>query len=186
MKTRRAQRISFARSGAALVVALCAACVLVEPPGELPPLIEQRPLILHQFVVPPTTQILESWPVGGFFVPIQVPDPTATVQFHAFVDYDPIAPTTPQTGLLSPDANQDGGIRDLDLIVDVPNDLTACHTIELLVANSFVENHTPDAVGGDSATWFYAPGGSLARCPVFDAGLIDAGVGEGGVDGASP
>ena len=25
-------------------------------------------------------------------------------------------------------------------------------------------------VGGDSVTWFYAPNGSLAGCPLFDAG----------------
>ena len=53
-----------------------------------------------------------------------------------------------------------------------PVDPNACHTLEILVALGFTEDHTPASPGGDSITWFYSPTGSLADCPVYDAGPV--------------
>jgi hypothetical protein len=177
MNVRRAGSISLALGGAAFAAVLGAACVLIEPPGELPPLIAQRPVILHQLVVPSSAQILQSWPIDGFTVPIQLAAGSTAVQWQAFVDNEVNkADTIPRTDPVS-------DVVTLPVQLDRPPDLTACHTIEIMVANRFVRDHVPDALGGDDVTWFYAPGGSLDRCPVFDAGLIDAGLDAG--DGAT-
>jgi len=97
-----------------------------------------------------------------------------------------------EPGEIDPDpAGDDGGIRVLSVRLTTPADLNACHTVEILVALTFVEDHTPDSIGGDSVTWFYSPTGNLADCPVYDAGPYDASVdafeasaaGEGGDDG---
>ena len=53
-----------------------------------------------------------------------------------------------------------------------------CHTFEIVVALSFsdVDNHTPDSLGGDSVTWFYAPGDRSTAARVRrDARRIDRG-----------
>ena len=87
----------------------------------------------------------------------------------------------PASSIRNP-AGDDAGVRTLYAHLPAPA-LEQCHTIEIVVALGFLENHTPYAIGGDSVTWFYAPTGSLADCPLFDAGpvpILDAGPGDGG------
>jgi hypothetical protein len=166
-----------AATGGACVVA---ACVLAEPPGDLPVDPPQAPRILHENVVPPVTSLLESWPTE-FVVPIEALDPSSVVQWHAFVDYDPIARGDPVLGELDPDPTNPTDVRTLFARLAEPADLGACHTIEIVVALSFLENHTPGPPGGDSVTWFYAPSGSLDGCSIVDAS-VDAGPDAGDAD----
>ena len=50
-------------------------------------------------------------------------------------------------------------------------DPTACHTIQVFVADSFSSNGytAGDVLGADSITWFYMPGGPNG-CTTYDAG----------------
>ena len=177
-----------ARSTIALLVAAlfsAGACVLVEPPGAIPAPLIVRPEILRDEVSPPTSAILEDWPLE-FDIPIDVPDPSSPLLWHAFLDYDPPLRTELYDfGELDPDpSSDDGGVRTLPARLAHPT-LDACHTIEIVVGLAFSEdNHTPDPPGGDSVSWFYTPTGSLDGCPLFDAGptAIDAGV-DTGTDG---
>jgi hypothetical protein len=78
------------------------------------------------------------------------------------------------------------GILVVNFHIPVPDPATGCHTIEFFAVHQFavVEGgpiplyHVPDGVGSDSVTWFYAPGGGLDGCPVYDAGIFE--------DGATP
>jgi hypothetical protein len=189
MSARRARWIPAALCGLAVAGgAALGACVLVEPPAELPPVLKHRPLILQQLVAPPATRILEYWPPSGlsFDIPVEMLDPDASFDFQAFLDYDPISDRVSSLvrfGTIEPDpATEVNGVRSLQVKLSVQNvDTTGCHVIEVIVANSFPENHTPDSYGSDSVTWFYAPTGSLNDCPSYDAGVTrDAGVEGGG------
>jgi hypothetical protein len=176
MNLRRAGGISLALGGAALAAVLGAACVLIEPPGELPPLVPQRPVILHELVVPSAAQILESWPIDGFTVPVQTAGSTSIV-WQAFYNNNTHTVGAAPASIKVTDPS--GLVTLPGIQLTRPTDPTACVTIEIMVANNFLQDHVPDAVGSDDVTWFYAPGGSLDRCPVFDAGLIDAGFDAG-------
>ena len=110
-------------------------------------------------------------------------DPTATVKYHSFLDYDPR--TRPGMygipGQSSPDpGGSDGGVRVIALALPEPPDMTQCHTLEILVALEYVDNHEPSPPGGDSAVWFYSPTGDLNGCPVFDAGASSDAASDGG------
>jgi hypothetical protein len=188
MRARRAPWITGAVSGlAAAGAVVLGACVLVEPPAELPPLVKHRPLILHQLVSPPTTQILEDWPRFGLKldIPVEMLDPGASFDYQAFVDYDPISDRVSSLvkfGTIEPDpASEVNGARSLQVTLLTQNvDTTGCHVIEVIVANQFTENHTPDVYGSDSVTWFYAPTGSLNDCPTYDAGVTRDAAAEAG------
>ncbi len=162
----------------ATLVVPAVACVLADPPASVPATPLVPPEIDHELVVPPVTSILMAWPVEGEFdVPILVLDPSSTIEWRAFIDYDPIAGSSfVAQGEIGPgQAADDAGERLLTAHIAPPADLNACHTLEILVAFGFDENHTPDSVGGDSVTWFYSPTGSLEGCPIFEAGAPDSG-----------
>jgi hypothetical protein len=164
---------------ATTLVVPAVACVLADPPASVPATPVVAPEIDHELVVPPVTSILTAWPAEGEFdVPILVLDPSVTVEWEAFVDYDPLSGGQPYVapGEVGPGQDvDDAGERLLVARIPPPADLTSCHTLEILVALGFAENHTPNSVGGDSVTWFYSPTGSLDGCPIFEAGVPDAG-----------
>jgi hypothetical protein len=162
-----------------------AACVLADPPASLPVTPIEAPQIEHELVVPPATDILRAWP-PEFIVPVHA-DTSASVPWRAFLDYDPLSPSTAsQNGILDPAEADDAGLRVLRAHIPPPADLGACHTLEVLVALSF-DGHAVTGVGGDSATWFYSPSGSLDGCSVYDAGPPDGGDGgDGGGDAGVP
>lgn len=164
-----------AAAGAACAVA----CIVADPPPDIPAPPPQRPTIVHGSVVPPTTQILSTFP-PSFVVPIELQDSTQPFAWNVFYDYDPASNTLPHIGgVVVPDTTQvDGGVRIVEFQTDPPSS-SSCHVIELIVALSFSfeSPHTPDQYGGDSVVWFYNPSGDPAGCPVYDAG---------GVDGAFP
>jgi hypothetical protein len=162
---------------ATTLVVPAVACELADPPASVPPTPLAPPEIDHELVVPPVTAILAAWP-EEFDVPILVLDPSVTVEWEAFVDYDPLSGGQPYVPLGEVGPGQDvddAGERVLVAHIPPPADLTSCHTLEILVALGFDENHTPNSVGGDSVTWFYSPTGSLDGCPIFEAGAPDAG-----------
>lgn len=159
------------------------ACILADPPAALPAEPPRRPTILHPSVAPSTTTILRTWP-REFVIPVEVAS-DATFEWSAFLDYDPSARGEPIAAAqpVAPDpGSEDGGIRTFS--VELPlRDPSACHTVEIIVALSFAEPHTPNPPGGDSVVWFYSPTGDLSTCPVFDAGAIDGALpaSDGGV-----
>lgn len=175
-----------------LLVAGQDACILAASSGELPRIPEGRPTVWHASVVPSTSLVLTRWP-REFIVPVELADPTSTVVFASFVDFNPAT----GEGLdavrrsLFEAANTQGRIRTLTVPITEPADLDQCHVIEVIVALRLKAEtepknaHTPEEPGGDVATWFYNPNGDLGGCPALDAGIdapidADAGAGEGG------
>jgi hypothetical protein len=165
---------------AAAVVAggAAVACVLADPPAEIPQLPPRHPVIERELVFPPVTQILETWPTE-FDLVVDAFD-TASIFFEVYYDDTSIAPVL--GGQIDSDP-LDAGMRFRALKLQAPP-LGDCHVIEILVARSF-SGYRPDSYGGDSVVWFYSPSGSLSGCGIFDAGVdaSDAGsavVGDAG------
>ncbi len=156
-------------------------CILAEPPVELPKLPLTRPVIRRGSVVPSADAILGTFP-STLIVWVELSDPTLSFEWSAFIDYNPLtgdglvfepAKSTYEPGQLT----SEGHGRSVTVPLPVPADLERCHVIEVVVALQFVSTqinglnaHTPADPGGDSVTWFYAPGGDLRGCPTLDAG----------------
>jgi hypothetical protein len=169
-RIRRAAFVALALAGS------LAACLLADPPAGIPARPVQRPEIDRTAVVPAVTQVLETWP-SQFYLPVDAFDPAVRIAYQAFIDYSVLHGQATSEGFLDSDPSLDASFRSFTVILEQPTDLTACHTIEIMVARSFVDTHRPDSYGGDSVVWFYAPSGSLDSCPVFDAG-VDAEAGS--------
>ncbi len=161
-------------------ILLGAACIVTDPPGDLPRLPDTRPTIVRASVVPSASAVLGTWP-PLFIVPVELSNPRADFEYHPFIDFNP------QTGAGLQDigvsrfeaANTTGRIRRVQIALPPPSDLERCHTIEVIVAIRFAPNaHTPAEPGGDTVSWFYSPTGDLAGCPF--ATDIDAGPRDGG------
>jgi hypothetical protein len=166
--------------GLAAVVSVIAshACVIADPPTDLPTLPELRPVIVRGSVVPSASSIVGRWP-DKFIVPVELVDPSVRIFYSAFVDYNSAtgegidgAPQTSDFELNS----TNGRVRTLEVPITPPS-LDRCHVVEVVVALRLKATtdpknaHTPDEPGGDSVTWFYSPSGDLAGCPVLDAGI---------------
>lgn len=179
------------------VFATAAGCLTTAPPGiaTAPP---PRPTILQNSVTPPADQLLVDWPSDDTFeVPVQLQDPQETFEYDVFVDYAAAYAIAIEQGETNPNpypeippvpvstGANNAGIVIVTFPLPVPAPSTSCHTIEFLVVNQFAQleggtplYHVPNAAGSDSVIWFYAPGGSLDGCPVYDAGIFE--------DGATP
>ena len=168
--------------------AAIAACVIADPPINLPAVPDRRPIILRDQVVPSPIVVLGYFP-DSFLLPVEV-DPSATIEARLFIDYDALSQDRATAALagrqvISPAlGTSDAGIREVTL---VPNELAdtpranECHVIEAIVAYGFSGTppdgqgaHAPNARGGDSIVWFYSPTGDLAGCPHQEAGLDGA------------
>jgi hypothetical protein len=156
-----------------------AACILADPPPDLPKLAPHAPIILNDSVTPPLNRILLEWP-QEFVVPVELLDRQSSFSWRVFVNYDPpfhteIGPFASVDAAGNPDLF-DGGVTTVRFRPLQP-DPNACNRIEFVVARSFDPQsaHTPDSLGGSSVTWFYDEGG---HCPqsAFD----------GSADGAFP
>jgi hypothetical protein len=183
-----------------VVGALCAcvallfgqdACVLAEPSGALKTLPEFRPTIVHSSLVPPASTVITRFP-SSFIVEVELVDPTVDVAYAAFIDYNPFTGEGLVQGPLhsTHDPNAPARTRLLNINIPEPPDLDRCHVVEVIVALRLAAEdepkhaHTPDAPGGDIATWFYNPNGDLKGCPSLDGGVdapSDGDAGEGGV-----
>ena len=179
---------------AACVIVIVAqdACILAQPSGQVLRIPETRPTILHASTVPSETSVLTRWP-QTFVVPVELLDPTVRIAYAGFIDFDSFR----NDGLVvSPShsdfeqANTVGGTRTIAVAMPEP-DPGRCHKVEIVVAlrlaseDDAKHSHTPDAPGGDIATWFYNPTGNPAGCPSLDAGIealvdADAADAEGG------
>ncbi len=166
--------------GLGLAAATCAlaACIIAEPPSELPALPEFRPTIVRDSVVPTANAIVGVFP-EKFVVPVELVDPSVSFSWRAYVDYNPITGEgLSDFGTIAPGGSP-ARVRVLEVPLRPPLDLQRCHVIEFLVAQRFfgegetagVGAHTPRDPGGDSVTWYFSPGGDLRGCPVVDAGL---------------
>ncbi|MCL2725004.1 MAG: hypothetical protein FWD69_11265 [Polyangiaceae bacterium] len=161
------------------------ACVLVEPPDDLPATPPTRPTILHASAVPSTSAVLSVFP-SKFIVPVEITPATASFAWAAFVDYNPHSGEglvgVTHTSEFDPTTTQDG-VRLLEVSINPP-DTGGCHVIEVVVALhlSDTDPHSPASPGGDIVQWFYSPSGDMRGCSVADAGIdasfIDAGGGS--------
>jgi hypothetical protein len=160
--------------------AILAACIIAEPPTNLPPPVFQRPTILRDRAVPPASRVLGTLP-DAFIVDVVV-DPTQGFEWRLFSDYDPLKGAerySKQVVDPDPTATQGGSVRTISLAfsTEVPSG-DQCHVIEGVVAYRFLgPNGTAvhaideNAGGGDSIVWIYSPNGDVSGCPVFDAGI---------------
>lgn len=178
---------------AALTASAASACLVVEPPGDLPATPVLRPTIRRSEASPTASFVLGAWP-DSFLVPVELVDASQSFQWRVFVDYDPedrrVEPAV--FGASAPNlADRNGNIRLVRASVPAPTDNGRCHVVEFLVATRFLGDlegrtaHTPAPPGGDSIVWFYSPGGDLSGCPVYSSS-IDAGAdaADAGGDGA--
>jgi hypothetical protein len=169
-------RLIFGLAGScALAVAAVVGTACITPPPELVDPPPKRPVILDDVLDPPLTQVLPSAP-ASFTVWVALSDPQETFRYAVFVDYN----TSPD----SPPVDTGGGMPSttkVSFTFPSPPVLADgnCHRIDVLVVHDFatvldgaVLRHTPDAVGGDEASWFIVPGGSLDGCFFFDAGVL--------------
>jgi hypothetical protein len=181
---------------AALAVAVAGgACVIADPPSDLPQDSPPPPLIVKGSVVPSPSQILGVWPAGGsFVVPVQLEDPKKSIFYSVFVDYNPLTGEgidgrSPVESDYQPGTDF-GNIRTLHINITTPSP-DRCHVVEVVVAFQFKGTndarnlHSPNEQGGDSVNWFFNPSGDLAGCPVLDAGIQPLPL-DGGGDGGSP
>jgi hypothetical protein len=172
----RTRRLSLVGPSLAIAGACTVACVIADPPTDLPRTAERRPTIVRSSVVPSTASVLGTWP-SKFIVAVELSDPRADIQWASFVDYNPATGEGfDQTNKShnEPDTTN-GNIRTIEIPITTPSS-DACHVVEVVVALHLNTTdprnaHTPEDPGGDSVTWFYSPSGDLAGCPVLDAGL---------------
>jgi hypothetical protein len=162
----------------ASVGTILSACILADPPAELPTLPVMRPTVVHGAVVPSASRVLGGIP-RQFEVPVEILDPSITFEWRVFVDYDPLAPSNAVFAGTSERAASRPSLttRIISFGNPIPRSdpsLQACHVIEFLVAYSFAgtSSHTPDGRGGDTIVWFYDPIGDLGGCPRYDAGAF--------------
>jgi hypothetical protein len=153
------------RAVAGAVVALAAgatavACVLADPPADLPVSPIQAPQIIRDEVQPPIL-LLDTLP-NEIYAPVTVDPREADLGWRWAVD-GVYLPATQSEKIAS---------RTTVPVAFLPQTPVAeqCHTLELDVF--YVASTLP----GDTVTWFYSPSRSFAGCPVYDAGTPDAGV----------
>lgn len=179
------------REGRALVglvlgaATVAVACVLVEPPQELPIPLPRRPLILHTSVQPPQEQPLTAATILSFRVYVDA-EPSKAINYRIWVDFGSGNPPL-QRNDATVLADLTGAPRPVDFAV-VPAELGEpgfCHTIKLVVAYDFFPVSNTPTTEGDEVTWSYRPNGDNGGCISLDGGGIpDAGAMDAS-DGAS-
>lgn len=173
------------------------ACVIADPPTDLPRLGDMRPTIVRASVVPSTSAVLSQWP-DAFVVPVELSNPQAVLQYAVFLDYNPATADRndpSDTSLMvqgkktTEDSPAQGRIRMIE-VASVPRPTDGCHVVDMVVqldngALPTVQTlRNPPSPGGDTVTWFFNLSGDLSGCPPLDAGIrsiVDAGAdGEAG------
>ncbi len=173
------RRVALAAGSVVTALALFA-CVIADPPAELPAPVLHHPTIVHGSVFPPTP-VLNTWP-ATFAIPVELLDPTQFFNYAMFVDYDRIGNAGFNTSGSSAPGSDNARFRVVTFTPGKAPDSTECHVVEFLVAVSFINEHTPDPTtgGGDSVSWLYNPTPGAGGCPYYDAGqFADAGGGDG-------
>lgn len=159
------------------------ACVIADPPTDLPQLGELRPRIIRESVVPSTSSVIGQWPEDGkFIIPVELSNPLADLEWAAFVDYNPTVPSGYWDNSTVEKSPATGRIRMVEVELKRPLD-NGCHIVEIVVAlkwegsKTTLSLHNPPAPGGDIATWVFNLSGDPSGCAVPDAGirpLVDA------------
>lgn len=155
------------------------ACVLVEPPQELPVPAPRRPVIVQTSLQPPARLDQPITDLDTTLVAYVDAEPTKTLNYRVWIDYggDQAVQNCPDGCFKPPDAN--GNTRRLIEIPLVPlavGDPRFCHTITLFVAYDFIEGSQTPAGDSDYVTWYYRPNGNLGSCIGVEAGVPDAAV----------
>jgi hypothetical protein len=171
MASRSRHRSSFLLSLLASVGAL-SACLLADPPADIPVAPLVPPEIVRVDVQPPITSFLDSTDVF-FIVPVSIDPRQDSLEWEWFID---------NVGLPAKHVDTiDGGTLVVLSVGVVPATALPpgeCHTLELVVDYPGVTS-----VPSDSVSWFYSETRTFAGCSVFDAGGEDAGTdGNGGGD----
>lgn len=179
---RVSRRIAWAGTiGACLV----AGCLVPDPPGDLPARASRPPRILRDDAKPPPSIVmgrLES--AATLVVPVEVLDTQAKLVWRLFVDFDPeLSGAAVLDGVVDADQAQ-STVRTVAVQISGLVDPGACHNFRLVVAFDFQARSpwTPASPGGDSADWFYRPGGQVAACPGYDAGTFPDASADAGAD----
>jgi hypothetical protein len=150
-------------------------CVLLDPVPELPKLPASAPRIEKE-LLDPRQGVRHEMP-DHFVVPIRRLDPTQTLYWKLFVDWDPDRRDPPI------DSDKiDGSPDGLNLIVVTAHlngavETTRMHTFEFVVAPDLLDTRISDPNLTDSVQWTYDP---TPEMPPFDAAVLEAG--EGGAD----
>ncbi len=164
------QVASAALVGAALLAT--ASCILLDDPADLPSPPTRRPTILS---ATPAPGVIGEVPTKAFQVQVEIPDPTQSVTYLAILDFNtPSArPLTAQNIIGSPTA-PDIATAEFSVPPTRVND-GLCHNIHFLVtlSQTFTGSAVADPSLSDTADWFYAPGGNLGGCSVYDGGAND-------------
>ena len=168
----------------AATTATIAACVLVEPPQELPVPAPRRPFILHTSLQPPQDQPITDLDNLGTFIAFVDAEPSKSFDYRVWVDFG--SGDQPLQGGTIPTDPAGNGRRELDFSVLAAQvgDARFCHTITLVVAYDFIAVSNTPLAEGDQVTWFYRPNGNGGGCIALDGGIPDAGVLDAN-DGAS-
>jgi hypothetical protein len=153
--------------------ALLFACIVADPPAELPPPPQLPPSIVTGSVRPPITTVLTEWP-PAFEVPVELSDTSLSFVWELFIDFDEFQNPQPVRSAVEPadPSAYDAGVRIIDIEDPPAPSRSGCHVVELLVALSFNghDPHTPGPAGASSIVWFYNPNGDVGGCPTYDAG----------------
>lgn len=168
-----------------VMACVAAGCLVPDPPGDLPAGAAWPPRILRDDAKPPPSLVIgriES--TSSLVVPVEVLDTQAKLVWRLFVDFDPeLGGAAVLDGVV--DADQDKNLtRTVAVQISGLVDTNACHTFRLVVAFDFQARSpwTPASPGGDSADWFYRPGGQPAACPGYDAGTFPDASADAGAD----
>lgn len=156
---------------AAAAIAGVAAC-LTAPPSDVGTSADERPEIIHPALYPPEGVIRQWPPENVFYVPIRLPDPTATCVWRDVdQDIEAATVTTINNNVACTISLLDGGVIVQNANIPQPTD-GHCHVLTFVVAHAFAGN-VPDSIGGDTARWEYEPPGAL--CNFYDAGALQDG-----------
>jgi len=166
-----------------VVASVLAACILADPLPEQRSLPTRRPSIVHASVSPAESQPLMDLH-DTFIVPLQLYNPTIPFEWRVFVDYDPLQKNAYEIHGSGGGTSSTADYQIIPFSIGEEKYGDRCHTFEFLVAFSFIANHTADAAGADSISWFYVPNGDFSKCTSYDAGVSD-GSSDSGADSAS-
>lgn len=179
-------------AGLAVPVLLVGACVIAEPPTDVPTAPSVRPTIDRASVVPPSSAVLTSWP-DRFYVPVRLSDPRETFFVAYFVDFDASGGGNFSVEVSTPVTGNNGSVRTLTVLINQPVG-PGCHVVEVFVARQLADQTLNDSRGvhtpadplndGDSIVWYFNPDGDSAGCPTVDPNLLlPEGGAEAGAEG---
>jgi hypothetical protein len=123
-------------------------------------------------------------PNATLVVPVELLDTQSKLAWRLFVDFDPgLSPDAVLAGNVDADQSK-STVRTVAVQISGLVDPERCHTFRLVVGFDFQPRSawTPTPPGGDSADWFYRPGGQGAACPSYDAGTFPEASADVGAD----